>query len=337
MRKSCLVVFSLSTAACAQVVQTPEGKAEFIGLHSTTPQELIQCLEQKTPGKRVHLCAATLKECGLADAAVEWMLEEGGSMTIVVTAVEGSHKDRVRYRAEPSESTKPVPPSWRGIRAGVAQPSAGFQMALMNYGRLLAGTDRAAAIEAMKQAGQGQLHCDEKDLNDGWDVLESAAHPSDYEHALWAIGSDSDAVHRAAAACVLANFADRDESWHALADALRDPHAMVSTSATQALASLTRHRAKHVDWAPAAETIRMLLDGTNPFALRATMRMLLATEVDPALASRILPQKGGLLIDIAEAQESQGREVALTLLRRLSGQAQANAEELRRWAAELPR
>ena len=42
--------------------------------------------------------------------------------------------------------------------------------------------------------------------------------------------------------------------------------------------------ARPVDWAPAAETLRAIMDGTNLFAVASLMQALTMTEISPELA-----------------------------------------------------
>jgi hypothetical protein len=330
-----LFAFLLVPAAAAQVIQTPEGKAEFIGLKSLTAEELMSRLAEHDKPKKPHLCAATLKQVGLADAAVEWTFQEDKSLVIVVTCVEEAAG--IRYNPEAAAEPREFPRSWTPVLEGAKSPGE-FQFGIIHYGRLLASPDtpRAQLIEAIKKEAGGQLHCPESAITDGWDAIGSAAAPDDLDLALWTLRNDREATHRAAAACVLLNFADDDRAWHALVHALRDTHGRVSSISEQCLGTLVKYRARRVDWAPAADDVRPILEGTNPFALRDVMKALVVTEASPELAGKLLSRRCTIIADIAVANEKSGRELALSLLRRLSGKPQADAAELRKWLASLP-
>ena len=101
-------------------------------------------------------------------------------------------------------------------------------------------------------------------------------------------------MNRVAGVVLLANFATADSTWWTLADALRDPSGVVSGTARQVLSALRRGAARRVDWAPAANTVRAILDGTNLFAHSEMMEVLATTHVDPALAGPLL--KGGHIV-----------------------------------------
>jgi hypothetical protein len=141
----------------------------------------------------------------------------------------------------------------------------------------------------------------------------------DRDLALATLAKDGNEDNRVVAAVLLANFASDDSVWWALVDALRDPSAMVSGSAGQVLSTLRREVPHRVNWMPATETVRAILDGTNLFAHNELMEVLAATGVDPALAQPLL--KGGGYIVLAKLQ-SQGvveRQAARRFLVQIAG------------------
>lgn len=315
----------------SQVLQTPEGEAEFIGLETLTAEELMRRLTEHDEPKSPHLCAATFKEVGLADAAVSWTFEQN-RRTVIVIAVE--QESRVRYHAEPTEKGRELPASWAPILEGMRDPGT-FQFVVILYGRRLADLGATAQeILAPARAEMG-IELPEAAVVAGWDALATASEPEDLELALWTLAHDRDASRRAAAACVLMNFSDDERAWHALMSGQRDANGTVTTACEQALRTLSKHLPRRIDWKPAADSIRALLDGTNPFALMVTLETLVATEVSPELATELLPRGGGLVTDLARARAKTHRAAALALLRRLSSRPDASDSDLVAWAATL--
>src|SRR5687767_372213 len=94
----------------SQFVQTAEGEVEFVGLETLTAEELMRRLAEHDKPKKPHLCAATLKKLGLADAAVSWTQGEDEKWSLVVLAVEDA--SRVRYRPSPSEDGRELASTW---------------------------------------------------------------------------------------------------------------------------------------------------------------------------------------------------------------------------------
>ncbi len=74
--------------ACCQIVETPLGKAEVIGLKSWTLQQVLDTLNSKLPNTSIDKCATNLTYIGYADAAVTRYFAEDGKFYSVVTLVE---------------------------------------------------------------------------------------------------------------------------------------------------------------------------------------------------------------------------------------------------------
>ncbi len=90
---------------------------------------------------------------------------------------------------------------------------------------------------------------------------------------------------RMVAAAILANFAERDSTWFALVDALRDPSDPVRTASAAVLGSFP---SRPVDWASQTATLRFLLGGTNVAASELVFSMLARTQISPTLATALL-------------------------------------------------
>src|SRR5260370_31989127 len=99
---------------------------------------------------------------------------------------------------------------------------------------------RAKAIERGGRTGR-------EDANRLSHFLAEHRTDADRHTALIALRRDGFYANRVVAATVLMNFADRDSTWWALAEALRDPNERVRTAASIVLAELP---ARTVDWAP---------------------------------------------------------------------------------------
>ncbi len=133
------------------------------------------------------------------------------------------------------------------------------------------------------------------------------------------LAHDGSARHRALAAVVIASFVDSDSTWWTLAEALRDRDAMVSATASQVLSVLSNGAARPVNWAPAADGLRAVLDGTNLSAHNTLLEALAATRVDPALASALLGGGGELILAKLRSQDPSGARAARRFLTQVSG------------------
>lgn len=318
----------LCTPAAAQVADTCEGPAEFVGLSRTTAAELDRVVVDRCAG---HYCAATLEgTCGFADAAV-FVLPQGGGVRKLIVLVEDA--DRVR-RKRLLPGTSAMPDDWGGFCAGFDADGAAFHLAVRHYPQRQHDGEAAAraALEAIDWAAPELPAVDAC-----WRFLAAHAAVADRTTALWLLDHDPDPAARRLAAAVLLNFADDDVVWWALADGMRDPEDRVSGTCWSALRALAEHRPRPVDWRPAAPALAALLAGTHCFGLPDLCRALVATEVDPALAPVLMAVDGGeLLLGLAAAQASFARERARELLTRLTAlPAEAEVPEFRAAVARI--
>ena len=119
---------------------------------------------------------------------------------------------------------------------------------------------------------------------------------------------------------ILTNFADRDPAWSALMEGLRDSDNGVAEICSRTLFTLTRFVPRTVDWSPAGESIRHLLNGTGLFNFLPALKTLSETNVSPKLDKPLLKDGGGkLLLPNLRAKHEYERTLVHGLLVRLSG------------------
>jgi len=291
-------------AALAQVVETSNGKVEFIGLEKWTPATIQEKLGYASPDK-FHFCAADLKErLKFADASVTVDRENGKRYTIIAV-VEPDHAQRIRYKPLPTGSI-PVPDEWRGL-IGFIQEGRVLN-GLLDYGSTLTN-----AIRPKEPLMSGED-------TTWWRLLQPRQSQHDYESALKTLEEDHDYRHRAVAAMILTNFAHRDAAWVALMEGVRDESAVVNTVCMQALITLAHYVPRRVDWSSAAFSVRYVLNGTNLFALPHVIETLLKTEVESKLAGPLLKDNGGrMLLAYLRAKHEKERVLVHRLLVQLRG------------------
>ena len=343
MRSSVLSVALLACAARVVLAQPGAGpgvaagapatlenahlRVELIGLRRWTVPMIQDSLRRYAPNDSLlsHACAAVLRDkLHFADASVAVYPAEGqGKTYIAVTVVEPQDSARVRYRAVPRDSA-PDAPGYAPVRRVVAADTPTYQRLLRRADLLRSDRPLAPADSELRPALPVRA------------FARAHRRPADRDRALRVLAADGNARNRAAALVVLGNFAGEDRAWWALADALRDPAPIVSVTAQQLLAGLVQSAPRPVDWRPAAESLRALLDGTNLFAHNAVMEVLAATAVAPDLAPALLCGGG----DIAVAKLGSGglaeRRAARRFLTRLAGRdLGADPAAWRAWAAAL--
>lgn len=314
-------------AANPAIADTARGRVEFVGLTRQTAAQVLKRAAEADPSGKLQLCAPCLKAAGFADIAIALFVgDDGKSAYTVVTVVEKEDAARVRYRPVPPEADAVAIPGWaNGLAA--ARDRMLLDAAVQTYGHFLGGRlDKARDVAKHFERDPAQVAA-------VWEFLKARAKPADRDLAAWAVAQHGDPAHRCLAAAILMNFPDSDLTWWLLADAQRDPNGMVHSAATQALTVLAKHRARAVDWGPAAPTLRAILAGTNPFAYLPTLDLLVATKASPDLAPVLLAESD-LLRAHLKAEHGPSRAGAEAFVRHLGAK---DVKDAAGWGAWLDR
>ncbi|HEX8907287.1 MAG TPA: hypothetical protein VF771_20715, partial [Longimicrobiaceae bacterium] len=261
---------SVPVAAAAQVVSTPEGQVEFIGLKRWTVEMVRDTMARHAPGQPLGQCAAVLERIGFPSASSLHESRPDGKEYVVVTLVEPADSARVHLRPPPTDSLPDVR-GWREMTRLFRESNRAFQTAVNGYAAHRAG-DTATVRAFLSMAGR-----DTAWVRDAWRFLESRRTEGDFRRAVRTLAGDRNRANTATAAAILANFAGRDAAWWALADAQRDRRAPVAATATQVLTSMANQAPRRVDWRPALPALRDLLRGTNVFLLSDEIEILRRT------------------------------------------------------------
>lgn len=310
------VLFAMTAPqGTAQVIPGPRGPVEFIGLQDWEAQDLFDAIQQVNPGRPFSACAVAMKEqLGFADAGAFGVSNVGsGRLYTVVVGVEDS--TRVRYRVAGSE-TVALPESWQEVKAVVGEdvrtlraaaravPSRGGIFRLFNSPRRVARREGA----------------DPETLDQLLDFVKRADGEEDHRLARNVLERDASWSSRAIAALVLSNFLAEDTSWHGLVGAVIDEDPQVSSVALYMMEQLARKGWDPVDWSGARDPLLAILGGTNPRGFRHTLRILLATDIDPEFGQRLVRENPDFLLAHAGAQHARTREPALAFLQAVSGE-----------------
>jgi hypothetical protein len=311
-----LAVFHPLSLAAQRVhnafVETRDTRLELIGLKRWTLAMIQDSLARYAPGDSLtsHACAAILRQkLGFADAAVQFYPAGFFGNTkgyFSVPVVEPQDSARVRYRAEPRDSAADRA-EWLPALAVFRDHNQVFQTAIQRPSLLLGQTHPDSARPPL--AGARPL----------FEFLRAHRRERDRHEALRTLAQDGNWQNRVIAAVIIAGFADSDSTWWALVDALRDRDGRVSATATQVLTTLSRSAARTVNWAPAVDPLRAVLDGTNLFAHNALLETLAATRVDPSLARLLLRGGGELVIAKLRSEDPIGAKAAQNFLLQVSG------------------
>jgi hypothetical protein len=306
LRVLLLVLFVLACcpAASPQVVETPNGRLEFVGLKKWD----IAAIEQRLGYDSLEKLSCNFRhdltgKLGFADAHCASYAEEGRPYK-VITVLEPEGAARISYLPEPTKHLG-APQAWAALLQVVAEQE--FLNTIVDYGSTF---EQAVTKETLMPAE------DER-----WFVfLQQRRSEADFDLALDRIAQDGDYQNRVVAAMVLTNFGQRDSAWRALVGGLRDANEVVRVVCAEALLSFANYTPRKVDWSASTADLNLLLSGTNLFAYAWVIEILVETEVSRKLAKPLLKDEAGeLLLAYLSASHTHERKIAHDLLAQLSG------------------
>jgi hypothetical protein len=308
-----LLCVSAQFASSQTIVENDKLRIELIGLKRWTLPMIEDSLRRYAPDDALlsHACAAVLREkLKFADASVTYYTTTiSGKLTkpyMAVTVVEPQDSGLIRYRA-PFLDSLPARRAWAPILAVFEKHNLAFQDAVQRPEFLWSDSPLRTADSALTPALPLRQ------------FLRTHHTAKDRRLALATLATDGNSDNRVAATVLLANFSNSDSVWWGLAGALRDPAATVRGTAAQVLTALTRRARHRVNWAPATQTVRAILDGTNLFAHNGMMEVLAATQVDPVLARPLLKDGGYIVLAKLSAEGMAERQAARRFLVQIAG------------------
>ena len=306
-----LFLVAFDSFASAQVVVTPQGQVEFIGLKRWTVQMIRDSMAVHAPGKPLGQCAVVLRNLGFPSADAREVRIAGEPALTVVTLVEPEDSARVRPRPAPADSVADLP-QWAPATRIFRGDNYAFQVALNLRGFRQDSISQAAEISRRR--------ANESNVRVLWRFLDAHRSQRDLEHALRTLRSDANLANSAVALAILGNFGERDAVWWRLLDVARDVRPGIAATAEQVLTRLVVTNPRRVDWAPAVPTLRSLLRGTNVFELTSVFGVLTTTKISPRLAPVLLRDGGGdLALAYMSARYPRGRDLARRFLIQLAG------------------
>jgi hypothetical protein len=315
----------------AQVINTMEGKVEFIGLKQWSIEMIKDSLEKYVPnGHGLSGCAGELTtSLHFADASVIRYMDDTSYYT-VITLVEPQDRKNTEYKQN-LPGSEDIFTDYKTIDTIYNRDFMAFQYSIINYGLYKSGnTD--SAISAINRSGT-----DLKTALRVWAFLTSEKDEKTKTDALWLAEHSPNQVNRAISAAILTNFPNDSQTWWTLMDMLRDNDIFVNTIARLSLKNMSKYTPAKTDWGPCIATLRLLLNGTNLFAYTTVLEALKNTDISPDVANRLLDDNTSfLLIACLAARHDEERKVAHELLKKLSGKDYGTDPILwKQWIGEL--
>jgi hypothetical protein len=280
-----LLFFAFFSLLSAQIVDTPFGKAEVLGLKNWSLQKVLDLLAAKAPGKSIDKCAVDLKEIGFPDASVKRYMDKDGKFYSVVTVVEPEYAEFVKYRNIPSNTLEDVPDWIEGIEMFKNNPME-FQIGLATYNSNQISKDMADFLKDLN----------EQKIRDFRQFISAKNQEQDKDLAIWILNNDGNYLNRVIASAILINFPGSDLVWWTLTDALRDQEARVSSTAGSVLEYFSANSPRNVRWEPAINTLFHLINGTNLFAFNTVLTVLSSTKISEKLIPELFFQTNGYLV-----------------------------------------
>jgi len=293
-----VVLLLLPAVAAAQSV-------EVLGLRHWTVGMLRDSLRRFRPDIALGdaACGDLLRDSlHFPDAAV-LRFRDG---RVVLSVIEPSDSQRVVLRPAPDGAGAPAPPVLQRLVQLLDSAEFAVEDAIATWPR------HAGASVPLEPSDSAAVRA-------VWSLLADAHRRLGIDAVRELLLRHADPAVRRAAASVLVAYGGDDGAWRALVRALRDPDWGVRTAAHGTLRAL-RQTPRRIDWSASRQDLRHLLDGTTLVFHTEVVSLLVATEVDPALAPVLLsPAGGALLLEEVQARHEYVREPAHALLVRLSG------------------
>jgi len=305
----------------AQVAyDSPRGRVEILGLQQWSLQMLRDSVRSRIPGMELHdaACMIVLRDSlGFADALVNslWYASSHDSPVqkfLVIKLIEPQERERVQWLQTRRDTFNVLRPEYASIVLAATDTGGGFWTGRVLWPLQFYGGGPQARSEAIATAPTS-VRADAERL---WTFLERRHTDDDWRRARRALRQDGQYANRLIAASVLANFPERDSTWYALTEALRDPHEAVRAAAAAVLQAFPP---RPIDWGSQVETLRLLLGGTNVGATQQVLEMLARTQVSPSLARPLLRQNTYWVLSHLRAGYPGAAQSARALLVQLHG------------------
>ncbi len=305
----------------AQVAyDSPRGRVEILGLQQWSLQMLRDSVRSRVPGMELHdaACMVVLRDSlGFADALVNSLHfatsdDSPVEKFLVIKLVEPQERMRVQWLQTRRDTFTVLRPDYAPIILAATDTSGGLWIGRIMWPLQFYGRGPQARKEAVASA-PASIRADAERL---WSFLEGRRTEADWHRARRVLRRDGQYANRLMAASVLGNFPERDSTWYALTEALRDPNEAVRDAVAAVLQAFPP---RTLDWAPQVETLRLLMGGTNVGATQQVIEMLARTQVSPSLAGPLLRQNTYWILTHLRAGYPGAAPAARALLVQLNG------------------
>jgi hypothetical protein len=328
--------FALPTTAAAQVAyDSPKGRVEVLGLRRWTLAMLQDSIRRYVPGQELHdaACVVTLRDSlHFAEASVDqFEMDAPGQPRrsfLSIKVVEPEQAMRIQWDSRARNEFSSLLPDYAPLVLSVTDSTGAVWRGRLLY--WLQFSDSDARVRAIAGKSEGRR----ADADLVFAFLARHHGEADRTRAMRVMALDGFWVNRMAAVAVLSNFAAHDSTWWVLVRALRDPHEAVREAAVNVLRTLP---ARPIDWHGSVSDLRLLLGGTNLFAMQGVFDMLARTAIAPELARGLLRDNAEWVLDYLASETPMASPSARRLLVRLNAGSDLGPSRLAwaEWARAL--
>ena len=335
MKKICftfIILFSLNILINSQVFETERGKIEILGLKNWDAQKLLDTMKALNPNKPIHACAGEMKHnFGFAEVSSMFYIEDFNnlsSMYSVVTIIENNDNSKIKYIEKPTDSLSLLPQYTKCYSIIEKNPMI-FFVGVQTY--YLYKANKIDSLNKVLTNYRLKLNT----VRPFWDFILSQNDVKDMNLALWILKNDSNKKNRKIALAILLNFSEYDSVWWTLMNLQRYVEQKFSIPAIEVLRALNKNPRK-INWAPAINSIKYILNGTNLFAFQNSLDVLTNTQISSDLSGVILKNSSDLILTYLNAKHDKTREVATKFIQQISGDNKlTNAELCKKWLLSI--
>ncbi|MGE3799847.1 MAG: hypothetical protein AB7H80_02390 [Candidatus Kapaibacterium sp.] len=275
-----LLLLGTSSILKAQVVQTPSGPLEFIGLKNWSAQQLWDSIYARYPDEGAHACMSVLREeFGFQDALVVLFPEDDSMRWVAFVSEEGDPDNP--FVLEKPQVAHPLDSKWREVHDLLTQKRFLSQVASSSYPYRLKGMNDTAWIVADSWGsnlipygyGEELASIDSNMLQRVWMFWEGLNSEKGRDELLNILSNEGNDTARQMAALALVNFYDDMTVRKKLVEAFRDPYQSVGANAALVLQIWNQHFPAPVDWNPVLPIFRRILAGEASSHLMTVMTL----------------------------------------------------------------
>ncbi|MFZ1289419.1 MAG: hypothetical protein WAR79_04985 [Melioribacteraceae bacterium] len=326
------LIFLINSLINSQVFETERGKIEVLGLKKWDAQKLIDSMKALNPNKPIHACAAEMKyNFGFIEVSALTYIEDFSdlsSMYTIVTIIEDNESSKVKYLSKPNDSLA-ILKEYKICDSLIKSNQMLYFVGLQMYYLVKEGNLDSAKHQLDNYGIEFEK------VKPFWDYLLSKNNIEDMNLALWVLKNDSNISNRIIALSILLNFGNYDAVWWALMDLQRYEDQQLSIPTIEILRAFNSSPRK-IDWTPAINSIKYILNGTNLFAFQGTLELLTSTEISPDLSKCLLENSSELIQTFLNAQHAKTREIAIKFIKQISGNNEiTTAEDCKVWLNSL--